>query len=321
MSALARDKFLSVLRILISGASGLIGAAVVQALESKGHEVTRLVRLPTHEAHEIQWNPMLPVRPEMVSGFDTMIHLSGESIAGRWSPEKKRRIRESRIESTRNLVTALIKADKPPHTFICASAVGYYGNRGDEILTEESPSGEGFLPEVCREWEAATKPAASAGIRTLNLRFGIVLSRDGGALKQMLTPYRIGLGGRIGSGRQWWSWIHIDDAVSAVMQMLQEGAGVERTRPPFQTITGPVNLVAPNPATSAEFARTLAHVLKRPAKFPIPAFALKLALGEFAEAGVLASARVLPKKLIGSGFEFRYAELGPALIHILSSHR
>jgi uncharacterized protein len=295
-----------VTRILISGASGLIGSAVVSALESHGHEVTRLVRHPTGNGNELQWDPMHEVSPELVSGYDALIHLSGESVAGRWTAEKKGRIRESRLVSTNNLSRALAKAERPPRIFICASAIGYYGSRGDEILTEESPPGTGFLPEVCREWEAATESAERVGIRTANLRFGIVLSPYGGALKEMLLPFRLGLGGKIGSGRQWYSWIHIGDAVSAVMHILQE-----------ESFRGPINMTAPTPVTNAEFTKTLGSALQRPTILAVPTFAAKLAFGEFAEEGLLASARVIPKRLGDSGFEFRYPELRPALAQLL----
>ena len=294
-------------RILISGASGLIGSVLASALESHGHEVTRLVRRPTGSGNELQWDPMHEVSPELVSGFEVVIHLSGESVAGRWTAEKKRRIRESRVVSTNNLSRALAKAETPPRTFICASAIGYYGSRGNEILTEESPPGSGFLPEVCREWEGATESAERVGIRTVNLRFGIVLSRQGGALKEMLLPFRLGLGGKLGSGRQWYSWIHIDDVVSGVMHILAA-----------PIVTGPVNMTAPNPVTNADFTRALAAALNRPAIFSVPTFAAKLAFGEFAEEGLLASARVIPKRLGDRGFEFRYPELGPALAQLFS---
>lgn len=291
---------------MISGASGLIGSALAQALEERGYSVFRLVRSLERE-NQIQWDPMREIPPEAVSGYDAVIHFSGESVAGRWTAEKKRRIRESRVVSTRNLAQAIAKADRRPRTFICASAIGYYGNRGDEVLTEDSQPGAGFLPEVCREWEVATGPAAAVGIRAVNLRFGIVLSRNGGALKQMLLPFRLGLGGKIGSGRQWRSWIHIDDAVSAVMHVVHN-----------DSLSAPINMAAPNPVTNAEFTRVLAAVMKRPAIFAVPAFAARLAFGEFAEEGILASARVLPKKLIERGFEFRYPVLGPALAELLT---
>jgi uncharacterized protein len=311
-------ELLAMARILISGASGLMGAALVPALKSGGHEVVRLVRVSTRAGNELQWEPMRDVSPALVSGFEAVIHLSGENVAGRWTAEKKRKIRESRVVSTRNLAWAIAKAEEPPRTFVCASAVGYYGDRGDELLSEESSSGNGFLPEVCREWEAAAG-VGSAGVRVVNLRFGIVLSRDGGALKQMLLPFRIGVGGKIGSGRQWWSWIHIDDAASTVMHVLgigDEGAG--RGRPALHTLpSGPVNIVSPNPVPNAEFTRVLAGVMKRPAIFAVPGFAAKLAFGEFAEEGILSSARVVPKKLEESGFAFRYAELRGAVTQLL----
>ncbi len=293
-------------RILISGASGLVGSALVPSFESQGDEVNRLVRHAATSAHKIRWDPMRAVPPELVSGFDAVIHLSGESVAGRWTEAKKTRIRESRVVSTQNLSRALAKAEKLPTTFICASAIGYYGSRGAEILNEGSSSSAGFLAQVCREWESATAQAAEAGIRTVNLRIGIVLSNNGGALKQMLLPFRLGVGGKIGSGQQWWSWIHIHDLVSAVHHILRHEA-----------LRGPVNMNAPNPVTNAEFTRTLAEVLKRPAILPIPAFAARLAFGELADEGLLASARVEPKKLIENGFQSAYPELGPALRHLL----
>jgi uncharacterized protein (TIGR01777 family) len=264
--------------------------------------VVRLVRHAPKTNHECQWNPTQDVPPNLVSGFDAVIHLSGESVAGRWTSTKKRRIRDSRVVSTRNLSRALASAEKRPAAFLCASAIGYYGNRGEKILTEESPSGTGFLAEVSREWEAATRAASDAGIRTVNLRIGIVLSRSGGALKPMLLPFRFGLGGRIGNGRQWWSWIHIDDLISAVWHILQT-----------QSVNRPVNMTAPNPAMNAEFTRTLATALHRPAILPIPAFAARLAFGEFADEGLLASTRVEPKELLASEFDFKFAQLSAAL--------
>lgn len=291
-------------RILISGASGLIGSALVSSFESQGDGVVRLVRHPPETAKELQWNPTAPISSALVDGFDVVIHLSGENISGRWTEKKKRRIRDSRVFSTDFLSQALAKAEKKPSAFVCASAIGFYGNRGDEVLTEESPSGEGFFPDVCREWEGATKSAADAGIRVVNLRTGIVLSRDGGALKPMLLPFKLGLGGRIGDGRQYWSWIHIADFVSAVHHILKSSSG-------------PVNMSAPNPVTNAEFTRTLASVLKRPAILPAPAFALRLVAGELADEGLLASARVVPKTLLDSGFQFRFPELKPALEDLL----
>jgi len=293
-------------RILISGASGLIGSALVRAFSSSGNEVFRLVRRSPQSAKEIAWDPMRPVAAKLVSGFDAVIHLSGESVSGRWTRGKKRRIRDSRVVSTENLARALALAEKKSSVFVCASAIGYYGDRGDEVLTEGSAAGEGFLPAVCREWESATQAALAAGIRVVNLRFGIVLSRDGGALRQMLLPFRWGLGGRIGSGRQWWSWIHIDDLVAAVFDILEN-----------RDLRGAVNTVSPNPVSNAEFTKTVAHTLGRPAIFAVPGFVVRFAFGEFANEGLLASARVLPERLSQAGFRFRYPGLEMTLKQLL----
>jgi uncharacterized protein len=292
-------------RILISGASGLIGSALAPSLESQGYEVIRMVRRES-KSNELRWAPLHPIPTELVSDFDAVIHLSGESITGRWTAAKKTRIRESRVVSTRNLSEALARTDRPPKTFLCASATGYYDSRGDEVLTEESPIGTGFLPEVCKEWESATAPAADAGIRAVNLRTGLVLSKNGGSLKAMLLPFRLGLGGKIGSGRQWWSWIHIEDWVAAVHHILRTDSA-----------SGPVNMVSPDPVTNAEFTKTLAKALKRPAIFPIPGFAARLALGELADEALLASARVEPRKLVEGGFQFKFPDLRSALENLL----
>jgi uncharacterized protein (TIGR01777 family) len=294
------------LRILISGASGLIGSALTASFEERGDEIFRLVRRRPRSSNELEWNPMREIPAQLVSGFDIVVHLSGESVAGRWTEGKKSRIRDSRIGSADHLAQALAKAEKKAATFICASAIGYYGNRGEETLTEESLSGDGFLPEVCREWEFATEPASDAGIRTVNLRTGIVLSARGGALKQMLLPFRLGLGGKVGEGYQWWSWIHIDDLVAAVQWIVQHSQ-----------ISGPVNMAAPNPVSNAEFTKTLADILKRPAVLSVPGFAAKLAFGDFAREGLLASARVVPKKLKASGFAFQFPQLRFALENLL----
>lgn len=292
-------------RALISGASGLIGSALVPSLESHGYEVTRLVRRES-KANEVQWDPTQPIPPDPVSGFDAVIHLSGESITGRWTAAKKARIRDSRVVSTRNLSEALASANTPPKMLLCASATGYYGSRGDEILTEDSSPGTGFLPDVCKEWESASDPARNAGIRTVTLRTGLVLSKSGGPLKEMLLPFRLGLGGRIGSGRQWWSWIHIEDFVAAVHHILQS-----------ESVRGPVNMISPNPATNAEFTKTLGKALTRPAAFSVPAFAARLAFGELADEALLASARVQPKALLESRFNFKFPQLGAALEGLL----
>jgi len=305
-------------RILISGASGLIGGALIPALEKRGDQVHRLVRCEPRSQQEVRWNPMQAVPPSLVSGFDAVIHLSGESVAGRWTENKKKSIRDSRVTTTRNLAAALRHAGAPPHAFVCASAIGYYGSRGDEVLGEESPAGKGFLAGVSQEWEQASYPAQHAGIRVVNLRIGIVLSRAGGALKQMLLPFRLGLGGKIGNGRQWFSWIHVEDLVAAVLHTLDPAISpVEAGLSPPGQISGPVNLVSPTPVTNLEFTNTLAKLLNRPAILPVPAFILRLALGEFADEGLLASTRVLPYTLASDSFQFNYPRLEPALAQLL----
>jgi len=290
-------------RILISGASGPIGTALLASFGPVGTEVVRLVRGVARNAGQVSWDPLAALPPAAVSGFDAVVHLAGESVVGRWTAEKKRAIRDSRVLGTRHLAAALAQAEAKPRVLVCASAVGFYGNRGDELLREESPSGQGFLPEVCREWEDASRIAGDAGIRTVNIRIGLVLSAKGGALAKMLTPFKLGLGGRIGSGRQWWSWIHVDDIVGGIHHAMQA-----------ESLSGPVNLVAPNAARNADFTRVLASVLRRPAIFPVPKFALRLSFGkQAAEEMFLASQRVRPGKLLAEGYEFRFRELRAAL--------
>ena len=294
-------------RILISGASGLIGKALLASFEPPRTHVVRLVRGAPKNGAQVSWNPLAPLSPPMVSGFDAVVHLAGESVVGRWTEEKRRAIRESRVQGTRHLAAALAQCDVKPRVLVCASAVGFYGNRGEELLREESPSGQGFLPEVCREWEAASRVAAEAGIRTVNLRIGLVLSAKGGALGNMLKPFKLGLGGRIGSGRQWWSWIHMEDIVGGILHAI----GTE-------SLSGAVNLVAPNPVRNAEFTKVLASVLRRPALFPVPEFVLRLAFGQMAaDELLLASQRVEPGKLLASGYAFRFSELRAALENLV----
>jgi len=294
------------LKIVISGSSGLIGSALLSALRASGHDVKRLVRGAITAPDQLTWNPAEPLAPESVSGFDAVVHLAGESIATRWSDDKKRRIIESRVPPTQRLALALTKAQPRPRVFVCGSAIGYYGDRGDEILREESPSGEGFTAEVCRQWEAAAQAVSNAGIRTVQIRTGIVLSADGGALSKMLPPFRMGVGGNIGNGRQWMSWIHLRDEIGAIQHLLTA-----------DSINGPVNLVSPHPVRNAEFTRTLASVLHRPAIFPMPAFAARLAFGQMADELLLASQRVAPAKLLASGYAFQWPDLRPALQAIL----
>jgi len=293
--------------ILVTGVSGPIGAALVPALKASGATLVRLVRGRATGGEQIRWDPSQPLSPETVSGFDAVIHLAGESIVGRWTADKKARIRDSRVIGTRNLAEALAKASKPPQVFVSGSAIGFYGNRGDEVLREESKSGNDFLAAVCREWEASAQPAAAVGIRTVSIRVGVVLSASGGALPKMLTPFRMGLGGKIGSGDQWWSWIAIDDIVGAIQHIL----GTE-------TLKGPVNLASPSPVTNSEFTRTLGRTLHRPTLFPMPAFAARLAFGEMADELLLSSQKVEPAKLISSSYVFRHTSLQKALEDILN---
>jgi len=296
------------MRVLISGASGLLGSAIVRALETKGAVTTRLVRGSASGNNQILWEPGKPLT--LPSRFEAVIHLAGESVVGRWTAAKKARIRDSRVQGTRTLAEALARMETKPQVLVAASAIGYYGNRGDEVLTEASPSGTGFLAEICREWEAASESAERAGVRVVHIRTGVVLSKHGGALGKMLLPFRLGLGGRLGSGRQWCSWIHVDDIVGAVLCVLNT-----------DTLRGAVNLVSPNPATNAEFTLALGNALSRPAILPVPAFALRLALGEMGDEALLASQRVLPARLLETGYQFSFRELEPALADILRKKR
>jgi len=292
--------------ILVSGASGPIGSALLPSLKTLGYHITRLVRGGSSGKDQIAWDPAKPISPDAVSGFDAVIHLAGESIVGRWTDAKKKAIRDSRKVATQNLAQALAQAKVKPQVFVSSSAIGYYGNRGDEKLNEGSAPGVGFLPEVCREWEAATQLAVDAGIRTLQIRTGVVLSPTGGALGKMLTPFKLGVGGRIGSGQQWMSWIDVQDMVGGIHHILKS-----------DQLRGPVNMVAPNPVTNAEFTKTLASVLSRPAIFPIPAFAIKLLFGEMGETVLLGSQRVEPSQLLASGYSFHFSDLRTSLENLL----
>ncbi len=295
------------MRILISGASGLLGSELQPSLRRAGHDVNHLSRTRgSKECCNFYWDPYAGTLDDLaLEGVEAVIHLSGENIAGRWTAARKRAIRDSRIQTTRFLSQALAGYEQPPKVLVCASAIGYYGDRGDELLDESSAPGSGFLAEVTREWEAATAPAAEQGIRVVNLRIGVVLSRKGGALAKMLLPFKLGAGGKVGGGKQYWSWIAIDDVVGAIGHVLTHD------------VAGPVNAVAPEAATNAEFTRALSKVLSRPALMPLPRLAARLALGEMAEALLLASTRVTPKKLLASGYEFRYPHLEGALRHVL----
>ena len=297
------------MKILVTGASGLVGSALVPLLRADGHEVARLVR-STPGAGDVTWDPDAEtLGAESLEGFDGVVHLAGDNIAsGRWNAEKKRRIRESRVRGTRLLARTLAERQRPPRVLVSASAVGFYGDRGEEELTEGSPAGTGFLSEVCGAWEAATEAVEGKGVRVVHARLGMVLSKRGGALAKMLTPFRLGVGGVIGNGRQYMSWITLDDAAAALGHLLAA-----------DTVTGPVNVVAPAPVTNREFTATLGRTLRRPAVFPVPGFMARLAFGEMAEALLLASARVKPEKLLGSGYAFRHGSLTEGLRHVLDA--
>lgn len=296
------------MKILMSGSHGLVGTALIKSLEADGHRIVRLVRHYPSDESEIEWSPdRYSISLGLLEGFDAVIHLAGESIAeGKWTDEKKRRIKESRVKGTQLLGDALSNLTQPPHTFISASATGFYGDRDDELLTEQSEPGNDFLSDVCVEWERATDIARQSGIRTVNTRFGIILDQHGGALKKMLPPFRMGIGGRLGSGQQWMSWIALDDVIEGLKFVLQD-----------KIIAGPINFVAPNPVRNTEFTKALGRVLSRPTLFPVPAFGLRLLFGEMADALLLSSQRVEPARLNQSGFEFRYRDLDAALKHIL----
>jgi uncharacterized protein (TIGR01777 family) len=298
------------MKILISGSHGLVGKALISELTKEGHEIVSLVRHKSEGASEIEWHPNQgSIDSERVSGFDVVVHLAGESIAsGRWTDEKKRKIRDSRVNGTTLLSEALAQSSKPPTALISASAIGYYGNRGDELLNEKNRPGNDFLAEVCVAWERATGEAEARGIRTVHARFGIILDKDGGALAKMLTPFRMGVAGRIGDGKQWMSWIALADVINGLKFVIENNS-----------ITGAVNFVAPNPVTNGEFTRTLGDALSRPTLFPMPSFAARLAFGEMADALLLSSAKVEPKRLSDSGYRFEYERLQPTLESILKS--
>jgi uncharacterized protein len=296
-------------RILVSGSSGLIGSALTSALAGGSHTVVRLVRdAAPRGGASVSWNPeRQTIDRAGLEGFDAVVHLAGEPLLGRWTTAKKRRIHDSRVLGTRILADALASLVRRPKVLVCASAAGFYGDRGAEILTEESTAGRGFLADVCRAWESAADPARQAGIRVVSVRTGLVLARAGGLLKALLVPFQLGLGGPIGSGRSFWSWIALDDLIA-----------VYRFAIAHDDLSGAVNAAAPNPVTNAEFARTLGTVLRRPAVLPVPPIALRLIFGrEAAQDAMLSGARTVPARLLEAGFKFQYPELEPALRHVL----
>src|SRR5437667_1964838 len=292
------------MRIVVSGSTGLIGTALVQALKLRSHEVLPLVRRRVAVGEQaVAWDPERGmIDRDELEGIDVVIHLAGENVFGRWSAAKKQRIRESRVQGTRLLSDGLVGLTRPPQALLAASAIGYYGDRGDEVVSEWSAPGEDFLAYVSRDWEGATTAAARAGIRVVNMRFGVVLTTAGGALAKMLPAFRLGLGGRVGSGNQYLSWIALDDALNAILHLL--------TKP---DLVGPVNMTAPAPVTNREFAKALGKVLGRPAVVAVPAFALRMAFGAEGAAMLQSGQRVLPARLIASGFSFSLQEVGQAL--------
>jgi uncharacterized protein len=303
------------MKMLITGSSGLVGSALVPLLVKAGHTVCRLVRPgsvaknETHDGFQVAWNPATGELGGAAVGADAVVNLAGASIAdGRWSDKRKAELYASRIDTTRALVTALAKMNARPRVLVSASATGFYGNRGDELLTEESQPGNDFLSTTAKDWEAEALKAEAIGVRVVLARFGVILARDGGALPKMVLPFRFFAGGKIGSGQQWMSWISLDDVIDILRLALENG-----------NVRGPINVISPQPVQNAEFTKTLASAMHRPALFPAPPFALRLALGEMADALLLSSQRVLPKKLESLGYRFLHADLKGALTSLLDA--
>ena len=298
------------MNVLVSGANGLIGSALLPVLSRQGFLTSTLTRSPVpQDGNAVSWDPDAGTfSRDALEGVDAVVHLAGESIVGRWTAARKARIRQSRIQGTQLLANTMARMQHPPKVFVCASAIGYYGDRGEEMLDESSASGNDFLSSVCQSWEAAALAAKERGIRTAHLRFGVVLSKKGGALQKMLTPFQLGMGGPMGSGKQYWSWIAVDDVVGAIEHALTN-----------DKVSGPVNAVAPAPATNAVFTKILAQALRRPAFMPVPRFAARLLLGEMADALLFASTRVTPRRLKETDYRFRLPELDAALRYILAN--
>ena len=297
-------------RVLVSGARGLIGSALLPGLRAQGHEVVVLTRRATGPG-EVGWDPSRGrLEARSLEGFDAVVHLAGEPLAARWTPARKALIRESRVAGTRLLAGRLAGVARPPRVLVSVSAIGFYGDRGEEPLDEASPPGTGFLPGVCRAWEEAAAPAAGRGIRVVHPRLGLVLTPWGGALARMLPAFRLGLGGPLGDGRAWWSWVTLDDVLAVFQRALAD-----------ESLAGPVNVVAPGAVRSGDFARALGRALGRPALLPVPALALRLLFGEMADGALLASARVTPARLQAAGYGFRFPGLEDALRHLLGRQR
>ncbi len=294
------------MKILITGASGLIGKELQKSFAAKGYDMLLASRSEPKDEKHIQWSIEEGFTdPSKLEGVDVVIHLAGENVSGlRWTDEKKKAIRDSRVLGTRNVVDAISKLKNRPHTFIASSAIGFYGDRANEEVTESSAAGDTFLSGVCKEWEAESRRAEDAGIRTVLLRTGIVLSKDGGALSTMLLPFKLGVGGVVGTGKQWMSWIALDDEIAVINYVIEN-----------ENIRGAVNAVSPNPATNHDFTKTLGDVLYRPTFLPLPEFAISMVFGEMGDALLLASTKVAPKRLLDAGFEFKYTDLKKAIEH------
>ena len=296
------------MKILVSGSTGTVGSHLLNVISSNSSEIWRLVRSRAEGERLIFWDPQggRVDNPDLLERFDAVVHLSGENIIGRWTEKKKDSIRQSRVLSTRYLVNLFSGLRNPPKTFICASATGYYGDRGGERLTERSAVGSGFLPDTCREWENEANKASDFGVRVINLRIGPVLSPKGGMLSSLMLPFKMGLGGVVGSGEQYLSWISIEDLSRIIIYLLER-----------EEVRGPVNAVSPNPVTNREFTETLARILRRPAWLAVPAFAVRLFFGEMGRCTVLAGSMVFPEKLLSCGYEFLHEDLGSALEDIV----
>ena len=292
------------MRVLITGASGLVGRELQKSLAAKGYDMLLASRSEPADEQHIQWTVEEGfAEPEKLEGLDAFVHLAGENVSGlRWTEEKKRSIRDSRVLGTRNVVTAISKLKNRPKVFVASSAIGFYGERGDEEITESSAAGDNFLAEVSKAWESESRRAEDAGIRTVLLRTGIVLTKEGGALGTMLTPFKLGVGGVVGSGKQWMSWISMEDHIAVINYVIEN-----------ENIRGAVNSVSPNPVTNEEFTKTLGDVLYRPTFLPVPEFAVSMVFGEMGDALLLASTKVLPKRLEDAGFQFKYPQLKPAI--------
>ena len=296
------------MKVVVSGASGLIGTALVAALRAAGHEVVRLVRHDPASGDEVRWDPAAgDIDATRLAGTDAIVNLSGENIGQRWTESRKREILDSRVQATSLLARTAAALEPRPSVLVCASAVGAYGNRGDEILTEDSELGSGFLTDVVRAWEAAADPAREAGVRVVNLRQGIVLAKQGGVLERLLLPFKLGVGGRVGSGKQWWSWVALDDLTAVYAHALRSD------------IAGVVNLTAPNPVTNEQFTKALGSALHRPTVFPVPSFAARSIFGEMGEAMLLGGQRVLPARLLDAGFEFAAPTIGLGIERALAT--